>query len=76
MPALYIHIPFCVKKCLFCSFAISVGAGHRSDEYIDILEKEILMHRGKKISTVYLGGGTPTFLDHKKLARIMNMVKH
>ncbi len=76
MKSLYIHIPFCLKKCLFCSFAISVGAGHRVDEYINILENEMKNHKGEKISTIYFGGGTPNFLNSNQILRITNAVKN
>jgi len=76
MKSLYIHIPFCARKCLFCSFAISVGAGHRSDEYIDALEKELQQHQHQKISTIYFGGGTPTFLNDGQISRIVLMIKN
>ena len=39
--SLYIHIPFCFRKCLFCSFVIAVGQEHRRDEYVEALVEEM-----------------------------------
>lgn len=76
MRSLYIHIPFCFKKCLFCSFAISVGAAHRADEYLSALEKEMRRYKNEKISTIYFGGGTPNFLVIAQLSRVLNALKN
>ncbi len=73
--SLYVHIPFCVKKCLFCSFAVSIGAGHRVDEYLRTLEYEALQYKGQAIKTVYLGGGTPSFLNTSQMKRLVEMIK-
>ena len=69
--SLYVHIPFCVKKCLFCSFAVTIGQAHRVDEYLEALTKEAQQHKGRVIKTVYLGGGTPTFINAKQLAQLV-----
>ena len=73
--SLYVHIPFCAKKCLFCSFAIAVGQGHRTGDYIDALEKEAARYQGTVISTVYFGGGTPSFLSEGQLERLAGIVR-
>ncbi len=73
--SLYVHIPFCSSKCLFCSFAVSVGQGHRADDYIEALEREAQVHRGARLNTVYLGGGTPTFLSAVQLKRLMKFLR-
>jgi oxygen-independent coproporphyrinogen III oxidase len=75
MSSLYIHIPFCTKKCLFCSFVIAVGQAHRVDDYIDALSQEVKKYSGAKISSVYFGGGTPTFLNETQLGRLIQMVR-
>ena len=75
MKSLYIHIPFCSKKCLFCSFAISVGAAHRVEEYLDALETELINYDKVEISTIYFGGGTPNFIHSNQIARIMKNIK-
>ena len=75
MKSLYVHIPFCVSKCLFCSFVISVGQAQRVDDYIDALETEATRYQGMPIDTVYLGGGTPTFLDERQIGRVVDIVR-
>lgn len=73
---LYIHIPFCVKKCNYCAF-LSFGAeGSPRREYADALVMEIGL-RGRElghpvIDTVYVGGGTPSVLDISQMRDIMH----
>lgn len=74
MKSLYVHIPFCVKKCLFCSFVISVGQAQRVDDYVDALETEALRYQGVSVDTVYLGGGTPTFLNEQQINRVVETI--
>ena len=63
---LYIHIPFCLQKCNYCSF---VSFEHKSladiEDYFDVLRREILVVERKyqlSLDTLYIGGGTPTFI--------------
>ena len=58
---IYIHIPFCIKKCLYCDF-YSVTDKSLFKEYTDALISEIKSIKGMKTDTVYIGGGTPTAL--------------
>jgi len=74
MSSLYIHIPFCEKKCFYCSFVVSVGQRHRVDLYLDCLSDEALYYKGDAIQTVYLGGGTPTFLTNEQLQKIFDVI--
>lgn len=74
-PALYVHIPFCSSKCLFCSFAIAVGQTHRAGDYLDALEQEAGRYDGRAVSTVYLGGGTPSLLDAVGLRRLTGILR-
>ena len=69
--SLYIGIPFCPTTCLYCSFAsypVS-GFGGRMETYLEALFKEMQFVaeacRKKKLSTIYVGGGTPTALDER-----------
>lgn len=66
---IYIHIPFCVRKCLYCDF-YSVTQKDRQGAYCDALIKEIMSHKGVRTSTVYIGGGTPSALGEKLLSII------
>lgn len=74
MKSLYIHIPFCQRKCLFCSFAITIGQQHRMDDYIDVITNEMKAYRGESVVTVYIGGGTPTMLSPAQLERLSRSI--
>lgn len=76
---LYIHIPFCVKKCAYCDF-LSAPAGEREIRaYADALIREIgcrgKNYRDYRVSTVFLGGGTPSVLNGEDTARIFRALK-
>ncbi len=62
----YIHIPFCIKKCLYCDF-YSVTEKNAVKEYTDALIEEIKKYKGEKTETVYIGGGTPTSIGGELL---------
>ena len=79
--SLYIGIPFCPTRCLYCSFtSYSIAQWKKdTDTYVEALCKELLavskMYKGKKLQTVYMGGGTPTSLEGYQLSKILNVVK-
>ena len=79
--SLYIGIPFCPTRCLYCSFtSYSITQWKKdTDTYVEALCKELLavskMYKGKKLQTVYMGGGTPTSLEGYQLSKILNVVK-
>jgi len=75
MISLYIHIPFCQKKCFYCSFVVSVGQQHRMDLYLDCLAREAEIYKGKRVGTVYIGGGTPTLLNEEQLKKLFGLIK-
>lgn len=64
---LYIHIPYCKVKCKYCSFYILPGTPKRVAEYFVALKKELIWYKEKQgvtgFTTIYLGGGTPSFVD-------------
>ena len=68
---LYIHIPFCLSKCGYCSF-YSIKSLNLIPEYITALNKEFKYYRNVFLSfdTIYLGGGTPSLLSIKQLETI------
>ncbi|MBF0331711.1 MAG: radical SAM family heme chaperone HemW [Candidatus Omnitrophica bacterium] len=74
--SLYIHIPFCSKKCPYCSFPVVVGQLPRGMEYVQALLSEALLYEGRKISHVYLGGGTPSVLDEAAIGVLSDGLKH
>ncbi len=73
--SLYIHLPFCVKKCLFCSFAVAIAQSHRIEDYLSALALEAQRYRGVALNTIYLGGGTPSFLSIGQIERLMKIVR-
>lgn len=66
---LYIHIPFCEKKCSYCDFNSWVSDNARVDEYIDLLIKEIENSYNSNyiIDTIFIGGGTPSILSTENI---------
>lgn len=80
--SLYIHIPFCTTRCLYCSFPSVVMDGYKEivDDYIDSLVTEldkvvsVLLHKGISIQSLYIGGGTPTALAYPQLERLLSAV--
>lgn len=75
MTSLYIHVPFCEQKCFYCSFVVSVGQRHRVDDYLDCLSREARRDKGTECASVFLGGGTPSYLDADQLKRLFNIVE-
>lgn len=69
--SLYVHIPFCIKKCLYCDFN-SYSNLKLQDEYIDALLKEIESLGIDRVETIFVGGGTPTVLSNRNMERLLN----
>ena len=63
----YIHIPFCKRKCYYCSFVSYENKRDLDfDDYLKILLKEIeYFYKGENLKTLYIGGGTPSIVDVK-----------
>ncbi len=73
---LYFHIPFCVRKCFYCDFVSFAGQEGRITPYVDALIRE--MNRrpcGESITSVFLGGGTPSLLPEKELKRLFSAIR-
>ena len=79
--SLYIGIPFCPSICTYCSFSSSPIElwRNRTDAYLDALCLELraigTMTKGKKLDTVYIGGGTPVSLEAEQLERLLSLVE-
>lgn len=73
MTSLYLHIPFCKSKCSYCSF-YSVPFDYK-EEYINSLIRAVKQYGGKRLKTVYFGGGTPSVLGGALFTRIMEAVR-
>lgn len=68
----YLHIPFCVKKCYYCDFACYAGQDRHIDAYVTALTREIEAYAGLEAETIYFGGGTPSVLSPRQLDAIMS----
>jgi len=77
MAGIYIHIPFCRKKCIYCNF-YSIVSTKRIEEYVETLIKEVQKAECKmmkaKIETLYFGGGTPSLLPVNLLEKILSSI--
>ena len=73
--ALYIHIPFCIKKCVYCDFNSVVSNTKTIDQYLDAINKELNSLKGRYVfNTIYIGGGTPSVLTEAQLGKLLNNV--
>jgi oxygen-independent coproporphyrinogen-3 oxidase len=71
---LYVHLPFCAHRCGYCDFVTVVGRTGQHDAYVDALLAELAFERellAPELETVFLGGGTPTFMEPAALARLL-----
>ncbi|WP_296141085.1 radical SAM family heme chaperone HemW [uncultured Anaerococcus sp.] len=74
----YIHIPFCQKKCYYCDFCAYMNVEHRIDNYINNLLKEIKLYQDRlccEIDSIYIGGGTPSYIDGKYIEQIIKAIQ-
>lgn len=73
----YIHIPFCKQKCLYCDFISFANKPDLQKEYIEALKKEIKNWKNDeyKVKTIYIGGGTPSYIDSNEIVEIVKIVK-
>lgn len=77
MAGIYVHIPFCKKRCLYCDF-YSTTLLERRKEYVEALLIEIKARKneaGEPIRTIYIGGGTPSTLEIEDIARILGAIE-
>lgn len=78
--AAYIHIPFCEHICHYCDFNKVYLKGQPVDEYLDNLEKEVILTLDQfpvnKLKTIFIGGGTPTSLNVQQLKRLGQIIRN
>ena len=75
--AAYLHIPFCAHHCGYCDFAVTAGQDHLVDLYLEALEMEIAtLNASTPVNTIFLGGGTPTYLNPGQLQRLLRAINH
>ena len=92
---IYVHIPFCIKKCDYCDFISYCYKIEYIEKYIESIKKEInntvealsvrnakeeyqtapLENNNYQITTIYIGGGTPSSIDSKYIIEILNTIK-
>lgn len=76
---LYIHIPFCVKKCDYCDFLSSPAGKERQREYFQALQREIDAvpdFPDREITTVFIGGGTPSVPDSDLVGAVLDQIRN
>lgn len=78
--SLYLHIPFCVRKCLYCDFLSGPQSVDVQEQYVEALCREIQEtspeYREFQVVSVFIGGGTPSVLQREQTIRIMETLKH
>ena len=73
--SLYVHIPFCVKRCIYCDFVSGPYTPEKAAAYLTALKKEISsIPVDRLLSTFYIGGGTPTVLTSDQLSGLINHI--
>jgi oxygen-independent coproporphyrinogen-3 oxidase len=70
----YVHIPFCAQRCDYCAFATWTDRGHLQTEYLNALRSEILAAALPPVSSVFVGGGTPTLVDPAQLGDVLRAI--
>jgi len=72
---LYVHVPFCAHRCGYCDFATWADRGHLVDRYVAALHRDLARqaaeHDGRRLTSVFVGGGTPTLLPAADLAGVL-----
>ena len=76
LTALYIHVPFCEKICVYCDFHKEMATLSKKTKYIDALIKELKLNKDSynNIETVYIGGGTPSNLPNDLLEKLLSSI--
>lgn len=73
---IYVHIPFCKAKCLYCDFNSYSGMDAYQEAYLKALQKEIESKKdSRKVDSLYIGGGTPTVLKAESLVQILSILR-
>lgn len=73
---IYVHIPFCESKCVYCAFASVVGNVDLQQKYFQTLLKEIEQCKeNETVQSIYIGGGTPSCVDKKFIEQVLDKIK-
>ena len=76
---LYIHVPFCVKKCDYCDFLSGPAGKERQAEYFQALQREVASvpdFPDREITTVFIGGGTPSVPDPALIGAVLDQIRN
>lgn len=77
--SIYIHIPFCVRKCLYCDFLSAPACNGEMRSYVNCLlreiEKQSIFYGDHRVVSIFLGGGTPSLLSAQETGRILERVR-
>jgi putative oxygen-independent coproporphyrinogen III oxidase len=77
MAGIYVHIPFCKSRCIYCDF-YSTTFYKKQDQYVDALIKELQLRRdylnNEPIETIYIGGGTPSLLSSSNITKLFRFL--
>lgn len=78
--SIYIHIPFCVRKCLYCDFlSFPVSDGREKESYVNLLlaeiKKQSIFYKDHEVISVFFGGGTPSLLEAGQITAIMKAIR-
>ena len=77
---LYLHIPFCVRKCNYCDFFSASGTPKEQADYVSAMVQEIQSYqelsREYEVQTIFLGGGTPSLLTPEQIEKIFTTIYH
>jgi len=74
---IYMHIPFCKRKCYYCDFISYSNKDSKIEEYIQAVKKEIAWQKIKsEITTIYIGGGTPSYIGSKYIKEILEEIQN
>ena len=75
---IYIHIPFCAKKCNYCDFISFENKNNLIEKYINALKEEMERFDFSKceVTTIYLGGGTPSYIKQNYIIEILELLKN
>lgn len=74
---IYIHIPFCKQKCYYCDFLSFSNCEDKVEKYVQALLKEIKNNKKEdvEVSTIYIGGGTPSIIDENYIEKIVKQIQ-
>ena len=77
--SIYVHIPFCVRKCLYCDFLSAPADQQTKENYVKCLREEIRQNsfafKDHEVQTVFFGGGTPSVLPEEKIAAFLGEIR-